>query len=321
MRSKICYGHLLSSTQHFYDTEMSQLKRLLKGLVFLPLYFIEKIFLLYLEFVDIFARGFKYRWLDKVLFMLNNQLLEIKHSNSSGELALNLYVPNSLCRLRANSFSIKEPETLEWIDRFGGTGAFFDVGANIGLYSLYYSATKKGKVFAFEPSVLNLALLAKNISVNDLSNSISIVPLPLTDVNGFSMFKLSSTDEGGALSAFGVDFGYDGKPIKNVMEYGTLGLSLDYLVSSGLINEPPALIKIDVDGIEHLVLKGALRTLKHPNCISVLIEVNQHFVEQLTSVRAIMLDSGFELETQANFKGGSSSRFSSTANEIWVKRL
>ena len=54
-----------------------------------------------------------------------------------------IFTPNWICKIRANTFSTKEPETLEWIDKSESDGVFFDIGANVGLYSLYYAATKK----------------------------------------------------------------------------------------------------------------------------------------------------------------------------------
>jgi len=85
---------------------------------------------------------------------------------------------------RAKSFSTKEPETLEWIENYGGAGAFFDVGVNVGLYSLYslyslyYAKLFSDQVYSFEPSALNLGLLTKNISVNRLQEQIVVVPTP-----------------------------------------------------------------------------------------------------------------------------------------------
>ena len=80
----------------------------------------------------------------------------------------------------------KEPETLEWIDGFDKKDkiTFWDVGANIGLYSVY-AATKFDNidVTAFEPSTSNLRILSRNISENNLNNKIKINQLPLTDKN------------------------------------------------------------------------------------------------------------------------------------------
>ena len=73
----------------------------------------------------------------------------------------------------------------------------------------------KGTVYAFEPSVFNLNLLAKNIYENNLNEKIKIASNPLTEKNIFTDFSISTTEEGGALSAFGLVYGHYGKEIKN----------------------------------------------------------------------------------------------------------
>ena len=59
--------------------------------------------------------------------------------------------------MRAKTYSIKEPDTLDWLDSFEPGSCYFDLGANIGQYSLY-PAKKYGdkvRVYAFEPQGLN----------------------------------------------------------------------------------------------------------------------------------------------------------------------
>jgi FkbM family methyltransferase len=224
-----------------------------------------------------------------------------------------------LCGFRANSFSTKEPETLAWIDEFGGAGPLFDVGANIGLYSLYYAATKSGTVYAFEPSVLNLGLLAKNIHANGFDKRIRIVSNPLTSHNQFADFSLSSVVEGGALSSFGVEYGHNGETLETIFSYQTLGFSLDYLLSAKLIEDPPQLIKIDVDGIEHLILSGAVDVLRSSSLKSLLIEVNDDFELQAKNVASLLTNSGFTLREKRHSEMIASGTFSTTFNQIWIK--
>ena len=68
---------------------------------------------------------------------LSRQIL-VKHKN----VKMTFYTPNALCYWRAKTFSTKEPGTLKWIDKFVANSIFWDIGANIGLYSIY--AGKKG---------------------------------------------------------------------------------------------------------------------------------------------------------------------------------
>ena len=65
------------------------------------------------------------------------------YTTDHGNIRICLTVPNWINRYRATTFSEKEPETLEWIDSLEKESVLWDVGANVGLYSIY--AVKKRK--------------------------------------------------------------------------------------------------------------------------------------------------------------------------------
>ena len=95
---------------------------------------------------------------------------------------LTFFIPNKLTEWRVDTFFSKEPETLEWIDSFKKNQEiiFWDIGANIGLYSLYTCLKhSNSNIIAFEPSTSNLRVLSRNISMNNFENKIKIVPMPL----------------------------------------------------------------------------------------------------------------------------------------------
>lgn len=248
--------------------------------------------------------------------LIDSDKNQVRHENTK----FWLYTPNKICNFRHSTFSTKEPEMLEWIEEYGGEGAFYDIGANIGIYSLYYAKTQQGNVFSFEPSVFNLRQLAKNLSINKMDGRVTIISNPLTNKTGISSFTNGNTDEGGALSAFGVDYGHDGKPIDMDIKYSVVGFSLDDLLESGAIKEMPSIIKIDVDGIEHLILKGATKTLSISTLKSIFIEVNDDFEEQSAQVKTILESAGFKLKEKRHseiFEG--SAQFGSTYNQIWIR--
>ena len=112
--------------------------------------------------------GYGMTILDIIFNTIRNREICIDPEN----LKLKLVIPNSLSKWRAETFYTKEVETLEWIDSFQKESVFWDIGANIGLYSIY-AGKKCNKVYSFEPSVLNLELLAKNIHLNNLSDLIT----------------------------------------------------------------------------------------------------------------------------------------------------
>ena len=139
----------------------------------------------------------------------------VKHNN----LELKFHNINYVTDYRIRTFSSKEPETLEWIDKFDKNSVFYDIGANVGLYSIYAAKKKDTYVYSFEPSLLNLDLLFKNIDENNLNNKISILPIALNDKNIISRFNISDLRKAGALSSFGKDFDHLGSKILLYIRY------------------------------------------------------------------------------------------------------
>jgi len=294
-------------------------RRFLKAAALAPLAVADAITGGYSRALGLVRDELRFAWADQQAARARERVQSVAHRTGQGkQVNLQLATPNWICRYRAATFSTKEPETLEWIDRFGGDGPLFDIGANVGLYSLYYAASHAGRCYAFEPSVFNLPLLVRNIAMNSLERKIHIVPLALSESSCFADFNMASTEEGGALSSFGVEYGHDGMALAKTLSYRMLGTTLDGLLASGLLLEPPRLVKIDVDGIEHLILKGAMRALREPACVSVLVEVGQHFAEQAETVRTIMGECGFVLERR---RGSASGLAAPTDNQIWVKSV
>ena len=96
---------------------------------------------------------------------------------------LAFFCPGKLPAMRARTLFTKEPETIAWLNSFAPNDVFWDIGANVGVYSLY-AALKGNKVWAFEPAPGNYYILSRNIELNKLDKSISIIfPLGLTPRN------------------------------------------------------------------------------------------------------------------------------------------
>ena len=64
----------------------------------------------------------------------------------------------------------------------------FDIGANMGVYSIFYAKKFNSKVFAFEPSIRNLDLLTRNITLNGLEKNITVFSNPLYNEDKISVF-------------------------------------------------------------------------------------------------------------------------------------
>ena len=235
------------------------------------------------------------------------------------------FIPNHLTEWRVRTFVDKEPDTIDWINRFNTKKdiIFWDIGANIGVYSIYASCihNKKIKVYAFEPSTSNLRILSRNIYLNKLVKKIIINTLPLTNKeNKFLEMKEAKFEEGLSLNTFGENFDFEGKKFKVGNCYKILGTTIDYLIVKKIM-EVPDYIKIDVDGIEHLILLGGKKTLKNKKIKSVLIEVNEKFLEQKNKVHRLMSSFGFKLTRKLTYKSiPVSKKFSKTYNYIYERK-
>jgi FkbM family methyltransferase len=202
---------------------------------------------------------------------------------------INFFIPNQVTKWRVKTLYTKEPETLEWIDSFksknGKPIIFWDVGANIGLYSIYAASVHKNiLIYSFEPSTSNLRVLSRNISINNLSEKISIAQFPLGQKNfQFSNINEQEFKEGWSMSSYGEPINYEGKKFEPTQKYKIFGLSIDYLISNKIL-ETPNYIKIDVDGIEDEILLGGIKNLKNEVLTSVSIELNENYKSQFDSV-------------------------------------
>jgi FkbM family methyltransferase len=173
---------------------------------------------------------------------------------------------------RARTLLTKEPETIEWIDSFNGSDILWDIGANIGIYSLY-AAMRGISVLAFEPFPANYYLLSKNIEINGMSEKIAAYCLALNDKTKLDSLYVRKTEPGSAGSNFGKAPCAGGQPLKVSFKQAMMGVSIDDFIKQ-FNPKFPNHIKIDVDGIEHDIIEGAKKTLLDKRLKSVLVELN-----------------------------------------------
>ena len=236
---------------------------------------------------------------------------------------IKFFVPNQLLNWRVDTFFTKEPETLEWIDNFEKKEnlIFWDIGANIGLYSIYNSLKNpKSTTIAFEPSSSNLRVLTRNISINNLEKNIKVISMPLTNKkNIFQEMKEGQFIEGGAMNSFGEKFDFEGKEFQTTMKYNLLGTTMNYFIENHIL-ETPDYIKVDVDGIEHLILEGGDKFLNNQKVKSLSIEINENFKDQYEKVLDIMEKNNFKiLHKKHNDDLFEKSKFRKTYNYVFVR--
>ena len=285
------------------------------------LYKLTKIIYLFLILIDkiihLFSKKFQF-----ILFLKEHiEDKSYKEVNVLGS-KVKFFIPNKAVDLRVKRIFSKEPGTLKWIDNFKNdeNTIFWDIGANIGLFSLYASQKHNNiKIFSFEPSTSNLRVLSRNISINNLQERISINQFPLTkNENSYLDLKETRFQEGCASNTFGEDFGHDGNKIYEKNSYKVFGNNINNLIDNKIL-DIPNYIKIDVDGIEHLILEGADKYLNSKKIKSISVEINEKFEEQKVRINEILLSNKFKFVSKNNSLDNPNSKNQNTFNYIFEK--
>ena len=189
--------------------------------------------------------------------------------------------PNEATHWRANTLFTKEPVTIEWIESFQPGDVLWDVGANVGGYTVWAGKRKGAEVYAFEPESANYAVLCENMRLNQVKGLAYCVAL--ADSPQVSTLFCSQPGAGSSCHTFGQEIGFNLEP-RNGVKQGMLSMTLDHL--SELLPFPTH-IKIDVDGLEHMVISGGKKVFADPRLKSVLIEVNENLAQHRTMVDAL----------------------------------
>lgn len=200
--------------------------------------------------------------------------------------------PNTATAWRVDTLFTKEPDTIEWIAGFEPGAVLVDIGANVGMYTIWAAKTRGMRVFAFEPESQNFALLNRNILRNDLGDRVTAYCVSLSERAGFGQLRLSALLIGGSVHQFSP--GGESRAKSGVYFQGSYSSTLDTLVAEGLLPVPDH-VKIDVDGIEPKIVRGAQSTFANRKVKSVLIEVDTRIEEHWNMVD-LMLELGFDYE-------------------------
>ena len=194
-----------------------------------------------------------------------------------------------------------EPDTLSWIDEMTEGSTLWDIGANVGGYSIYAAISKQLNVYAFEPSPFNLEFLARNIWLNNLEDKITVIPIALSEFTSRAPFVMKRIEWAGSGSSF-----VESKTVDletEAFKYTTIGLPADKVRE--IFDIPfPNYLKLDVDGIEALILAGAKEVLSKTT--SVLVEVQHSNLEEQL-IHKCLLEAGLAKQKTAR------------QNEIWMR--
>ncbi len=222
---------------------------------------------------------------------------------------------------RYDTLYTKEPETLEWIDTYvNEKDIFWDVGANVGIYSIYAALSRKAKVYAFEPSFVNYYYLSANLVRNDLDEKVAAFPIALCENTNISTFNMHSLRTGHALAHFGDKI--DKMPFygqeKVHFRQAVMGFNIDMFVAI-FSDTMPTHIKIDVDGIEPEIIKGMSKTLQNMELKSIQIEIDEKEDSTAQYITSILRDNQFQLFSKRHASIFDDSKYSSIYNYLFIR--
>lgn len=162
---------------------------------------------------------------------------------------------------------------------------FVDAGANIGSYSVLAAAGTGAGVIAVEPIPTTFEHLIANLKMNRLESQAEAHRIGLSNVAGKLRFTTAQDTVNHVLTDWE-------EAIAEEVEVVTMDSLLDGRI--------PTVIKIDVEGYELAVLKGAERTLRAPNLLAVIMETNgsgaRYGVDDAELVE-LMKKHGFEAQS------------------------
>jgi len=209
----------------------------------------------------------------------------------------------------ALGFHEEEPETLAWIDGIGPGEVLYDVGAATGLFSMYAALKPGVQVYAFEPKATSFGVLVEHLALNGMGDRVFPLSVALSDRTKATRLTLSSMAAGsggnsvdGAADQFGLT--------QSVFNQGALAYRLDDLISTFELPSPTHL-KLDVDGIEGVILRGAPLTLRGVKSVVVEVE-GQNALEAATRIEPPLHAAG--LREDPAMRGAGSGR-----NRLYVR--
>lgn len=193
---------------------------------------------------------------------------------------------------RISDIGDEEPVLHDLLGRLNSDDVFFDIGANIGLYScLVGRSIPNGQVIAFEPHPKNLEKLQDNMSSNDVIGQ--ALQLALSDTESIVPFDLGNGEAGIGKSSI-VDSNHSNK--NSVSSVPTV--PGDTLIEQGVV-PIPSVIKVDVEGAEGKVLNGLNDTLAESDCRLVYCEIHHEemhkFGTESVEIHQQLRDAGFEV--------------------------
>jgi FkbM family methyltransferase len=189
--------------------------------------------------------------------------------------------------------ALKEPFTAAWIESLPSSAVLYDVGANVGVFSLIAARRPQGRIptVAFEPGFASFAALCQNLVLNRIGDEVIPLPIALGEATTLGAFAYADVASGAA--------DHPGIASGTVAVYSqpSLVFALDDLLARFPLPRPTH-VKLDVDGAEAAVLRGATKTLVGVE--AVLVELG----DRMEDIDAVLQERGFRSLERYKTAGG-----------------
>lgn len=174
-------------------------------------------------------------------------------------------------------------------------GLMVDVGANMGYFSLLWaSLNARNRVLALEPEPRNLSLLRRNVARNGFRDRIRIVGKAAGDRTAQVSFDTGPREQTGW---GGISIAKDSSALTVSM------VTLDELLPDQTVD----VLKIDVEGADTLVLRGAQRLLAQRRVRRIFFEENRERMARLhvdpAEAKRLLASHGYAVEPFAEQPG------------------
>jgi len=160
---------------------------------------------------------------------------------------------------------------------------FVDIGANVGSYSMLAAGVRNATVIAIEPVPSTFAKLNLNLRINNLQSRVESKQIGVAARDGTARFTVDKNCTNHIVD--------EDQETADSIEISTE--TLDGICGKKI----PTLIKIDVEGFETEVINGGEQTLRSPELLAVIMELNEsgnRYGYDESSLVARMIDFGFE---------------------------
>ena len=202
-----------------------------------------------------------------------------------------IVIESETSRVRAERMPDHEPDTLDWIETFAPNDVFWDIGSNIGLFSLYAAKARGVQVVAIDPLPHNHSGIVRNLALNKLTAKVTplCVAISAKVEIGQLYVPTESDTPGGGNVPFGQNTDNYGREVQQRYALQTIGMSVDDLLT--ILPVPfPNHIKLDIDGIQQKVIEGALKTLADTRVKSLMLELQP---QNYRAIIELMQNIGF----------------------------